>query len=77
MPLSHKEKEGRENVMERTNTTKGARIGYTRVSTLDQNTERQLVDIRLDRTFEEKAAQRIRNAHSLKPVWNISKKATH
>ena len=34
----------------------GEQIGYTRVSTLDQNTERQLVDIHLDRTFEEKAS---------------------
>ena len=34
----------------------GAQIGYIRVSTLDQNTERQLVGIRLDRTYEDKAS---------------------
>ena len=34
----------------------GAQIGYIRVSTLDQNTERQLVGIHLDRTYEEKAS---------------------
>ena len=34
----------------------GAQIGYIRVSTLDQSTERQLVGIRLDRTYEDKAS---------------------
>jgi len=29
----------------------GQRVGYTRVSTLEQNTDRQLDDIELDRTF--------------------------
>ncbi len=28
-------------------------IGYKRVSTTDQNTDRQLVDIQLDKVFEE------------------------
>lgn len=31
-------------------------VGYIRVSTLDQNTERQLVDLNLDRVFEDKAS---------------------
>lgn len=35
-----------------------AKIGYTRVSTLDQKTARQLVGITLDRVFEEKASGR-------------------
>src|SRR5690242_2067601 len=35
---------------------KGHRIGYVRVSTLDQNTERQLDGIELDRTFSDKAS---------------------
>jgi len=35
---------------------KGHRIGYIRVSTLDQNTERQLDGIELDRTFTDKAS---------------------
>ena len=34
----------------------GAQIGYIRVSTLDQNTERQLADISLDKVFEDKAS---------------------
>lgn len=32
----------------------GARVGYIRVSSLVQNTERQLADINLDRVFEDK-----------------------
>lgn len=34
----------------------GQRIGYIRVSTIDQNPERQLDDIRVDRTFTDKAS---------------------
>lgn len=40
---------------------KGQRIGYTRVSTLSQNLERQLDGIGLDRVFEEKASGKDRN----------------
>jgi DNA invertase Pin-like site-specific DNA recombinase len=35
---------------------KGQRIGYVRVSTIDQNTERQLDGIELDRIFTDKAS---------------------
>ena len=34
----------------------GAKIGYIRVSTVDQNTERQLADTELDKVFEDKAS---------------------
>jgi DNA invertase Pin-like site-specific DNA recombinase len=34
----------------------GQRIGYIRVSTIDQNTERQLDGIKLDKTFIDKAS---------------------
>jgi DNA invertase Pin-like site-specific DNA recombinase len=34
----------------------GQRVGYVRVSTLDQNTERQLVGLKLDKTFTDKAS---------------------
>ena len=34
----------------------GAQIGYIRVSTLDQNTERQLEGYQLDKVFEDKAS---------------------
>jgi DNA invertase Pin-like site-specific DNA recombinase len=35
---------------------KGQRVGYIRVSTVDQNTERQLDGVDLDRTFTDKAS---------------------
>ena len=34
----------------------GSQIGYIRVSTLDQNTERQLDGMGLDKIFEDKAS---------------------
>lgn len=34
----------------------GQRIGYKRVSTLVQNTDRQLADLELDRIFEDHAS---------------------
>jgi DNA invertase Pin-like site-specific DNA recombinase len=34
----------------------GQRIGYKRVSTLDQNTTRQLEGVQLDEIFEDKAS---------------------
>jgi DNA invertase Pin-like site-specific DNA recombinase len=36
--------------------SKGQRVGYVRVSTTDQNTERQLDGVVLDRTFTDKAS---------------------
>jgi DNA invertase Pin-like site-specific DNA recombinase len=38
------------------NMAKGQRIGYIRVSSVDQNTARQLVDVQLDRVFEDKVS---------------------
>ena len=34
----------------------GQRVGYVRVSSFDQNPERQLEDVELDRTFSDKAS---------------------
>lgn len=34
--------------------SKGAQVGYVRVSTVEQNTDRQLVGVQLDKMFEEK-----------------------
>ncbi|TXH94739.1 MAG: recombinase family protein [Pseudomonas sp.] len=39
-----------------TATHTGQRVGYIRVSSLDQNTERQLEGVALDRTFTDKAS---------------------
>jgi hypothetical protein len=36
----------------------GQRVGYVRVSTLDQNPDRQLDGLRLDRTFTDKGSGR-------------------
>ena len=36
--------------------SRGQQVGYIRVSTIDQNTARQLVDVELDRIFEEKVS---------------------
>lgn len=36
--------------------SKGKRIGYVRVSSIDQNTERQLEGVTLDKTFTDKAS---------------------
>jgi DNA invertase Pin-like site-specific DNA recombinase len=45
--------------------SKGHRIGYVRVSTLDQNTERQLDGVELDRTFTDKASGKDTNRPQL------------
>src|SRR5688500_12979322 len=39
-------------------TMSGQRIGYIRVSTLDQHTERQLDGIEIDKTFIDKASRK-------------------
>src|SRR6185437_7118784 len=45
--------------------TKGQRIGYIRVSSVDQNTARQLDGIDLDRTFTDKASAKDANRPKL------------
>jgi DNA invertase Pin-like site-specific DNA recombinase len=42
----------------------GQRIGYIRVSTLDQHTERQLEGIEVDKTFIDKASAKTPNDRS-------------
>lgn len=44
---------------------KGQRIGYLRVSSVDQNTFRQLDSVELDRTFEDKASGKDTNRPAL------------
>jgi DNA invertase Pin-like site-specific DNA recombinase len=41
-------------------------IGYIRVSSVSQNTERQLADIKLDRVFEDKASGKVKDRPELK-----------
>jgi DNA invertase Pin-like site-specific DNA recombinase len=45
--------------------TKGQRVGYVRVSSLDQNVERQLDEVQLDRTFTDKASGKDTNRPQL------------
>ena len=42
------------------------KVGYIRVSSSEQNTERQLVDVELDRTFKDKVSGKSRNRPQLK-----------
>jgi len=44
----------------------GKRIGYKRVSTGEQNTARQLTDVKLDKLFEDKASGKDRERPALK-----------
>ncbi|WP_154224412.1 recombinase family protein [Marinicella rhabdoformis] len=47
---------------------KGQKLGYIRVSTLDQNTERQLEGINLDRKFTDKASGKDTNRNQLEEL---------
>jgi DNA invertase Pin-like site-specific DNA recombinase len=53
--------------------SKGHRIGYVRVSTLDQNTERQLDGIELDRTFTDKASGKDTNRPELQAALQYAR----
>jgi DNA invertase Pin-like site-specific DNA recombinase len=44
---------------------KGQNIGYVRVSSVDQNTERQLAEVTLDSTFTDKASGKDANRPEL------------
>ena len=51
-------------------TMSGKKIGYIRVSTLDQNHERQLEGIKLDKCFIDKASGRDMNRPQLEAMLN-------
>ena len=53
--------------------SKGHRIGYVRVSTLDQNTERQLEGMELDRTFTDKASGKDTNRPQLQAALQYAR----
>lgn len=44
-------------------------VGYVRVSSVDQNTQRQLADIKLDKVFEEKCSAKT----ITRPIWEQCK----
>ena len=47
----------------------GQRVGYQRVSTVDQNTDRQLDGVELDKVFTEKASGKDANRPELARAW--------
>jgi len=49
---------------------KGQNVGYIRVSSTSQNTERQLADVQLDRTFTDKASGKDANRPELSNCLN-------
>jgi DNA invertase Pin-like site-specific DNA recombinase len=50
----------------------GQRVGYVRVSTLDQNTVRQLAGVDVDRMFEDKASGKDQNRPVVKTSFTAS-----
>nr|BFD32269.1 hypothetical protein GTC16762_18870 [Pigmentibacter ruber] len=48
----------------------GQRIGYIRVSTLGQNTERQLEGLKLDKIFTDKVSGKDTNRPQLQSLFN-------
>ena len=55
--------------------SKGHRIGYIRVSTLDQNTERQLDGIEFDLTFTDKASGKDTNRPELQAALRYARES--
>ena len=54
-----------------------ARVGYVRVSTIDQKTDRQLVGIELDKVFEEKASGKSTARPVLREMLNYLREGDH
>ncbi len=52
------------------NNRKGQDVGYIRVSSVTQNTDRQLIDVKLDTVFEEKASAKDVDRPELKRCLN-------
>ena len=60
-----------------TTTTTGKRIGYVRVSSVDQNDERQLVGIDLDKTFSDKASGKDTNRPKFRAMMEFVRDGDH
>lgn len=56
---------------------KGQRLGYIRVSTIDQNTFRQLEGVKLDRVFEDKASGRDIDRPELQQLLSFAREGDH
>ena len=55
----------------------GQQVGYTRVSSLDQNAARQLDGVRLDRTFTDSASGRSTARPQLEPMLAFVRDGEH
>ncbi len=55
----------------------GQRLGYIRVSTVDQNTERQLDGVALDERFEDKCSGKDRERPALQALLKHARKGDH
>jgi DNA invertase Pin-like site-specific DNA recombinase len=59
------------------NSPKGQRLGYIRVSSVDQNTERQLDGVELDERFEDKCSGKDKNRPALQALLKHARKGDH
>ena len=55
----------------------GQRVGYVRVSSFDQNPERQLEDVDLDRTFSDKASGKDAKRPQLEALMTFVRAGDH
>jgi DNA invertase Pin-like site-specific DNA recombinase len=63
--------------MESTRKVTGQRLGYIRVSSTDQNTERQLDGVQLDERFEDKCSGKDRERPALQALLKHARKGDH
>jgi DNA invertase Pin-like site-specific DNA recombinase len=63
--------------MDKTRKVTGQRLGYIRVSSADQNTERQLDGVDLDERFEDKCSGKDRERPALQALLKHARKGDH
>jgi DNA invertase Pin-like site-specific DNA recombinase len=63
--------------MDKSKKVIGQRLGYIRVSTVDQNTERQLDGVELDERFEDKCSGKDRERPALQALLKHARKGDH
>jgi DNA invertase Pin-like site-specific DNA recombinase len=63
--------------MDKTKKVTGQRLGYIRVSSTDQNTERQLDGVELDERFEDKCSGKDRERPALQALLKHARKGDH
>lgn len=57
--------------------TSSAKVGYIRVSTVDQNTSRQLADLKIDKVFEDKASAKTTDRPQLQEMMEYVRDGDH